>query len=102
MSNKVDEKEAQWIKVLNSVGLSKMEISNRYNFKYMDVINVLRGNSYSHVTGILHHSITQEEIIVVKRLLKMEHPYVEVANFAGIEANRVRNIMGYLQYHHVL
>ena len=95
---KIDEREVRWIMLVKSVGMSKKAIAARYNYKYMDVINVLRGNSFSQITGILHHSITKEEIIVVKRLLKQEHPYREIASYAGIEDNKVRNIMGYLQY----
>lgn len=95
---KVDEREAQWIQLVGSVGLSKIEIVKRYAYKYMDVVNVLRGNSFSWITGILNRNITQEEYIVVKRLLKQGHPYRDVANYAGIDSNKVRNIMGVLQY----
>lgn len=95
---KVDEREAKWIQLVGSVGLTKVEIAKRYAYKYMDVINVLRGNSFSWITGILSRNITQEEYVVVRRLLKQSHPYREVAKFSGIDANKVRNIMGVLQY----
>lgn len=96
MMNKVDVREARWIQLVSSVGLPKAEIARRYNFKYMDVVNVLRGNSYSWVTGILNSNITQEEYIVARRLLKQGHPYREVSKFSGIDANKVRNILGVL------
>lgn len=102
MMMKVDEREAKWIMLLSSVELSKKEIANRYSYKYMDVLNVLRGNSYSWITGILHHSISQEEVIVVKRLLGQGHPYREIASYAGIDANKVRNIMGVLRFNQEL
>lgn len=99
---KVDEREAVWIVLLNSVGLGRKAIADNYNFKYMDVANVLRGNSFSNITGILHHSISQEDVIAVKRLLKQDHPYRDIAVYAGYEDNKVRNIMGYLQYEGVI
>ncbi|MPM36890.1 hypothetical protein SDC9_83494 [bioreactor metagenome] len=64
----------------------------------MDVVNVLRGNSFSWITGILHHSISQEEYIVTRRLLRQGHTYREVARFAGIDANKVRNVLGVMRY----
>lgn len=102
MMMKVDEREAKWVVLVSSVGLSKREIANRYSYKYMDVVNVLRGNSYSWITGILNNSITQEEVIVVKRLLRQGHPYREIAGYAGIDANKVRNIMGVLRFNQEL
>ncbi|GAB6153692.1 hypothetical protein JCM17380_24420 [Desulfosporosinus burensis] len=99
---KVNEVEAKWIQLVSSVGLDKKSIADRYNYKYMDVVNVLRGNAYSHVTGILNRNIGSEEVTVVKYLLKQEHPYREIASFAGIDANKVRNIRGYLQHKKVI
>lgn len=95
---KMDEREAKYITVLNSVGIAKKIIAERFNYKYMDVVNVLRGNSFSNITGILNKNISQEEIIVATRLLRQGHAYREVAKFAGIDANKVRNILGVLQY----
>lgn len=94
----VNEREAKWIVLLDSVGMSKTEIANRYDFKRMDVVNVLRGNSFSHVTGIRNKNISIEEFITSKRLLKQGHPYRDVADYSGIEANKVRNVMGVMQY----
>ena len=100
---KITELEVKWIMVVASVGgMSKKALAERYNYKYMDVINVLRGNSFSNISGILHHSITEEEIITVSRLLQCEHPYRDIASYAGIEDNKVRNIMGYLQFEGVI
>lgn len=101
-NTKMDEREALWVQVVTSVGLPKIGIAERYNYKYMDVVNVLRGNSFSWITGILNNNITQEEYIVGKRLLKQGHPYREVARLAGIDANKVRNVMGVLQYKQIL
>lgn len=95
---RVNCREAGWIVLLNSVGLSKKEISDRYGYKYMDVVNVLRGNSYSHITGILNRNIKDVEVTVVSYLLRQGKPYRAVAEFTGIDSNKVRNIMGYLQY----
>lgn len=99
---KVNEREAQWIVLLNSVGMSKVDIASNYQYKYMDVINVLRGNSFSHVTGILNRNITEEEYIVAKRLLKQGHPYRFVAYISDIDSNKVRNIMGTLQHKRII
>jgi len=95
---KVNEQEARYIQVLHSVGLSRNEISRDFKYKYMDVINVLRGNSFSDVTGILNKNITKKEFIVVEHLLNQGHAYRDVARFSGIDANKVRNIKGCLQY----
>lgn len=99
---KINEIEAKWIQLVSSVGLDKKSIADRYNYKYMDVVNVLRGNAYSHVTGILNRNISSEEVTVVKYLLKQEHPYREIASYTGIDANKVRNIMGYLHHSRVI
>lgn len=95
---RMNEREAKYITVLNSVGIAKSAIAKKFNYKYMDVVNVLRGNSFSNITGILNTNISQEEIIVATRLLQQGHAYREVARFAGIDANKVRNILGVLQH----
>lgn len=97
-TRKMDEREAKYVLILSSVGVSKNVIARKFNYKYMDVVNVLRGNSFSDITGILNKNISQEEMIVASRLLKQGHAYREVANFSGIDANKVRNVMGVLQH----
>jgi len=99
---KVNEREALWIKVLYSAGASKKEIADRYGFKYMDVRNVLRGNSFSRVTGILNKHIKLEEFIVAKFLLRQGNSYRSIAYYTGIDKNKVRNVMGVLQYRGVI
>jgi len=96
--HKLNRLEANWIKTVASAGLSTKEIAERYRFKYMDVLNVLRGNTYSSVTGILNKNISPEEFQVSSFLLKQGKPYKEIADFTGINHNKVRNIMGVLQY----
>lgn len=95
---KVDEQEAKFIQAIYTAGLNKVTISNLYGYKYMDVVNVLRGNSFSWVTGILGKGISKDEIITVKKLIQAGRAYRDLARYSKIEANRVRNIMGYLQF----
>ena len=95
---KINESEAKYIQVLHSVGLPKMVIASEFKYKYMDVVNVLRGNAFSNVTGILNRNITEKELMVVEHLLNQGHSYRTIAKFSGIDANKVRNIKGYLQY----
>lgn len=95
---KVNESEARYIQVLHSVGLPKVEIAEEFKYKYMDVINVLRGNAFSNVTGILNRNITEKELVIVEHLLNQGHSYRAIAKFSGIDANKVRNIKGYLHY----
>lgn len=94
----VNEFEARYIQLLHSVGITKKSISERFGYKYMDTVNVLRGNSYSHVTGILNNNITADEYFVSAWLLKQGHSYRAVADMAAIEPNKVRNVMGVLKY----
>lgn len=102
MFKKINEREARWIYDLASIGASKREIADRYGYKYMDVVNVLRGNSYSHVTGILNRNINAVEQIVSMFLLKQGKPYRDIAAYTNIDANKIRNVMGVLQYKGVI
>lgn len=95
---KVNEREAQWIQLLSSIGSTPSEIADRYGFKRMDVYNVLRGNAFSWVTGIINRNIKPVELTVVRFLLKSDKPYREIANYTGIDDNKVRNIMGFMEY----
>lgn len=99
---RVNSREAKWITLLHDIGLTKREIAERYGFKYMDIVNVLRGNSYSSVTGIINKSIKPDECVVATYLLKQGKPYREIAAYTGIDANKIRNIMGVLQYKGVI
>jgi cobalamin biosynthesis Co2+ chelatase CbiK len=101
MENKMTEIDAMYIKMLNNAGFDAGYIATLKNYKKMDVINVVRGNSFSSVTGILHCLITTDEVITVAMLLRQEHPYRDIASYSGIDANKVRNIKGYLQYNKV-
>ena len=94
----VNAYEARYIQILNSVGIKKKDISERFGYKYMDTVNVLRGNSFSHVTGILNKNVRSDEYFVSAWLLKQGHSYRAVAEMAGIDANKVRNIQGVLKY----
>ncbi|URZ16906.1 hypothetical protein [Clostridium felsineum] len=95
---KVNEREAMYIQILASTGVSKSLIAERFNYKMMDVINVLRANSFSHVTGLLNPHITEEELTVGAFFLKKGLAYRHVAEITGIDANKIRNIRGYLTY----
>jgi hypothetical protein len=98
----LSEFDAEWINLLSSVGMSAMQISNRYKYPYINVKDVLTGNSYSRVTGILNKTVTQDELTVVTWLLQRRIPYRQVALLTGIEANIVRNIKGCLQFQNKL
>jgi hypothetical protein len=95
---KMDADLAVQVVRLHSKGLDRKQISAVLGLKPMDVFNVLRGNSYSNVTGMLNEYITDEELIVTKYFLDKGFPYREVAKRTDIDANKVRNIKGRIYY----
>lgn len=100
---KLNEREALYIQVLDSVGMSKKEIADRFNYKYMDVVNVLRGNCFNNVTGILQvNGIPENKLIDTVTLLMTGESYRAVADIVGIEYNKVRNVLGYLKYKNLI
>lgn len=99
---KLSPNEVKYIQVLRAIGVPPIDISTLFGYKYKDVINVLRGNTYSSITGILNRTITETEVIVAEWFLKQDMPYREVAAITRIDANKVRNIKGVMQYRGVL
>ena len=95
---KLNEKEAKYIQVLDSVGLSPITISKKFGYKYTDIINVLRGNTFNHVTGILKVDVPADKVIEISYLLKIGVPYKKVATITKINENKIRNIRGYMKY----
>ena len=95
---KLDADLAVKIVRLHLKGFDKKQISAVLGIKQMDVFNVLRGNSYSNVTGMLNDNITDEELVIAKYFLDKGYPYREVAKRAEIDANKVRNIKGRIYY----
>jgi hypothetical protein len=96
---KMDRTGATLVHTLKQMGFTLKEIYKQYNFRPMSVRNVLRGNSYNSVTGIFDQRLlSNTEKIVIEYLLLKGRSYRDIARYTGIDANRVRNYRGYLQY----